>query len=87
MSPKFHPRGLIEVAFQNHVLVHHGYHSIDYLGLHNSGKQQDHDEMEARSHQKVCPILKKKLKCFSTCEEGTAGAAGAEIGNAGGLRL
>jgi hypothetical protein len=43
--------------------------------------------MEARSHQKVCPILKKKLKCFSTCEDGTAGGFGAEIGNAGGLRL
>ena len=74
LHQKFHPRGLIKFAFQNYVLVHHRHHSIDHLGLRNSGKQQDNYEMEARSHQKVCPILKKKLKCFSTCEEGTAGA-------------
>ena len=58
------------MAFQNHVPVNHRYHSVDYLRLHNPGKQQEDHEMEVGSHQKVCPILKKKLKCFNTCEEG-----------------
>src|SRR5713226_1880603 len=87
LQQKFHTGSLIQLAFQNHVLVHHRHHAVDDLRLAESGKQQNHYEMEARLHQKVCPMLKKKLKCFSTCDEGTAGAGGAEMGKAGGFRL
>jgi hypothetical protein len=41
---------LIKFAFQNHVPVNHRHHSIDYLRLRDSGKQQGDYQMEASSH-------------------------------------
>src|SRR6266852_5954237 len=84
-----HTQCLIKFAFQNHTLIHHGHHAIDNLsrrGLCTETEQNKRD-LESTMHQKAGPMLKKKLKCLSTWEDGTAGEGGAPIGKAGGFRL
>src|SRR5262249_53862147 len=83
-----HALRLIQLAFQDHVLVYHRHHAVNHcLGAARSGDPQQQCELEGDSHQNVWPMLKKKLKCFNTWDEGTAGAGGLVMGKAGGFRL
>jgi hypothetical protein len=66
LKQAFDPDILVQLAFHDHAFVHHGNHAIHHLRRPGSNGEQHEPELNTQSHQNVCPILKKKLKCLST---------------------